>query len=203
MRSANDEKLIAEFVAAFDVLDDLTVWSKDQTLPSELEAGFDDSRWAWQKWKPAKIRTSRAALDHFLSTYGIRFPELYENLLLSFRWLEVDLCGLARLFENPPGPLAEGLFAAIVEGPIHSKVLLPSGLVPFARAPDNYDLICFDTTNRSVSRDFPLVQIDHEELLCCERILKRCQLWQTFRSFAEAVVATANQKRSAGSDIMP
>jgi hypothetical protein len=203
MRRANDEKLIAEFVAAFDVLDDLTVWSSDQTLPTELEAGLDDSRWARRQWKPAMIHTPLAALDLCLSTYGVRFPELYKNLLLSYRWRAVDLSGLVRLFGNPPGPLAEGLFAAIVADPLHGTILLPAGLVPLARAPDDDDLICFDTTSGAVRWDYPLVQIDHEVLLCHGRILKRRQLWRTFRSFAETVVATANQKRSTGSDIMP
>lgn len=198
MRRTGDEKLIAEFVGAFDALDDLTVWSKDHMLPAELEAGLDDSRWARQQWKPAMMPTPRTALDQFLLTYSIRFPELYEKLLLSYRWRAVDLCGLARLFGNPPGPLAEGLFAAIVADPLHRTVLLPAGIVPVARAPDDNDLICFNTTNRSVRRDYPLVQIDHEVLVCRERILNRRQLWPTFRSFAEIVVATASQKRSKG-----
>jgi hypothetical protein len=142
------------------------------------------------------IHTPRAALGHFRSTYNVRFPELYENLLLSYRWLEIELNGLMKLFGNPPGPLAKGLVAAIIADPLHRTILLPSGLVPFARAPGgNYDLICFDTNTRSARSDCPLVQIDHEALLCHKRILQRRQLWPTFRSFAEAVISTAGQSR--------
>ena len=195
MRRANDEKLIAEFVAAFAILDDTTIFSRQEAAPPELDAGRDESQWARQKWKPAKILTPRVELDQFLSTYGVRFPELYQNLLLSYRWREVCLGELARLFGNPPGPLAEGFFAAIVADPFHRNVLLPSGLVPFARAPDNFDPICFDTSGRSARQDFPLIQIDHEALICRKQILRRRELWPTFRSFAETVVATANRKR--------
>jgi hypothetical protein len=186
----NDEALLAEFVAAFAVLGDLTIWT-GEAIPAELVAQPESGRGSFPKWKPVMAQTSRAELDPLLSTYGIRFPELYEKLILSYRWRAVDLSGLLRLFANPPGPLAQGLFAEIAAEPLHVAALLPSGLVPFARAPDDFDPVCFDISKRSAKRDYPLVQIDHEELLCRERIVRRRQLWPTFRSFATTVVATA------------
>jgi hypothetical protein len=195
MRPPDDEKLIAEFVAAFGILDDLTLYRGDEPGPAELDDGLDDSQWARQRWKPAKIATPRAELDQFQSTYGVRFPELYENLLLSYRWREVHLGELASLFENPPGSLAGGIFEAISESPFYRTILLPSGLVPFARAPDGSDLICFDTKNRLAKRDCPLVQIDHEILYCHDQILRRAELWPTFRLFVQTVIARANETR--------
>ena len=196
MQRDNDDELIGEFVAAFEILDDLIlVGGDDAALPAELDAGRDDSQWARQKWKPARITTRRVDLDRFLSKYDVSLPELYENLLLSYRWLEVDLRGFARLFENRPGPISTGLFAAIAASPLHEDVLLPLGLVPFARAPDSYDVVCFDTTNGRARRDFPVVQIDHEVLFSRKEVSERRQLWQSFRLFVEDVVTTAGDIR--------
>jgi len=48
--------------------------------------------------------------------------------------------------------------------------LLPAGYLQFGNPHEgNYDPICFDT-NKISNNEYPIVQIDHEEILCRSRI---------------------------------
>jgi hypothetical protein len=46
--------------------------------------------------------TDSFALEAIYRIIPIRFPALFEKLLLSFRWYGADI-GLFRIFPNPPG----------------------------------------------------------------------------------------------------
>jgi hypothetical protein len=48
--------------------------------------------------------------------------------------------------------------------------LLPAGYLQFGNPHEgNYDPVCFDT-NKISNNEYPIVQIDHEEILCKSRI---------------------------------
>ena len=49
--------------------------------------------------------------------------------------------------------------------------LLRSGYIPFGKGPDiDYDRICFGLISRKKGSECRIVKIDHEEVLCNERI---------------------------------
>ena len=71
-----------------------------------------------------------------------------------------------------------------------SPVLLEKGLVQFGNPYwYNYDPACFDTTRRSKGGECPIVQVDHEEILCNDRVRITAELFPSFREYAEEVVA--------------
>jgi hypothetical protein len=177
-----DDDLIGRFVATFERLDDLIC------LPSEpppLELASPDSD-GWDRWHPAAIATGRKDLEDLYEKVPGPFPALYERLVLTHRWLEVHL-GTVMLLANPPGPMLDGLAGAILRDPVLIATLLPAGLVPFGRVSGGgYDPMCFDL-NSQKRGDCPIIQVEHEAVLCHDRIGKT---WPRYASFRELVCET-------------
>jgi hypothetical protein len=96
----DDAELIQRFVDCFARLDDST-FSLDEPPPPELSAGPDPNDWNAIRWRPAPIQTSADALSVFADVATL--PVLYQQLILSHRWLAADL-HLIRLLGNPPAP---------------------------------------------------------------------------------------------------
>jgi len=122
------------------------------------------------------------------------FPPLYEQLVLTYRWLEVDL-QTVRLLANPPGATLDGLGGEIFRDPILANVLIPRGFVPFGRATDlNYDPVCFDLNGKRSDGDCPIVQFEHEAILCDDRIGERWIRYPSFRELMRATIDLADQR---------
>ncbi len=67
--------------------------------------------------------------------------------------------------------------------------LLASGQLQFGRpAGGSYDPVCFDATRRSKIGEHPIVQIDHEEVLCNSKIVVRTEIARSFFHFVNAVL---------------
>ena len=182
-RSVDDQQLVDEFVASFTRLDDVIVHS-ELGLPPELQTDWIDG---FERWQPVAVHTERAALAAVYRRLPRRFLPLYERLILSYRWLDVDL-RLLRLLPNPPGLTLEPLIQGIVRDPIFVKVLIPKGYIPFAMASDSYDPICFDTTRPTKHGDCPIVRFGHEPILCDEQISDSEDIKPSFRSLVVGVL---------------
>lgn len=151
----------------------------DAELLARLVAGFPG---------PRAVTTPRDALSGLYQRLPAKFPPLYEQLVLSYRWPEVDL-DLVTLLANPAGPDLSGLLREIFRDPGLVDVLLPNGLLPFAKAGGgNYDPVCFDMRARGKQGDAPVVRIDHEEILCNRRVRVTGQVAPTFRGLVEAII---------------
>jgi hypothetical protein len=79
----------------------------------ELSAGIDPDDWNIVRWRPTPIDTPRDALSVLRDRVSADLPHLYEHLILSYRWLEVEL-QFFRLLANPPAadlkPLSDRMF---------------------------------------------------------------------------------------------
>lgn len=185
----SDKKLLRQFLDSFQRLDDCLVFDKEVTPEMIVKRDVEDWK-SWdelQKWQPISVKTSMDELDALYSRIGGQFPILYERLILSHRWLEVDL-GIARLLANPPGPELTGLAKMVFSDPILSNVLVPAGFIPFARSTINDDPICFDLNAISPQSDCPIIQFEHEAILCHSKIGKSWQRWESFREFMTEVI---------------
>lgn len=187
-RIMSDTKLLTQFVESFARLDEVLALEE---VPAELLVIAETETWeSWQefpRWQPLPMETDPADLDPLYQRIGGTFPPLYEQLLLSFRWLEVDL-KLLRLFANPPGDNFAGLSEAIFADRALAEVLIPAGYVPFGRSSVNYDPICFDLNARLRTGDCPVIQFKHEAILCELRIGEQWQRWASFRDLMSEVV---------------
>lgn len=122
------------------------------------------------RWRPIIQRTDEAELHRFYAKLPGRFPRLYESLVLSYRWLEVDV-GIVTLLGNPPGPLDAGLFHEMTGDLCLAGILLGRSLIQFAKGPGcSYDPVCFDAAECTRNGDSMILQFDHEAILCDGRL---------------------------------
>jgi hypothetical protein len=182
----NDSELLVRFIAAFERLDDLGYYRREPPPPELLVERDPDDRTSL-RWCPTAISTTRDSLSVIQSRIGT-LPSLFEQLALSFRWLEVDL-GLCRLLPNEPAedlkPLAETMFA----DPVLNETLIPARLARFAVGSENYDPICFDLNRWNArTEDCPVVRLDHESILMHDELGDAETIYGSFREMLIAVI---------------
>jgi hypothetical protein len=175
-----DQQLIAAFVKSFDCEQS---FSNDHPPPPELDAGVDPNDWNRRLWKPARIATSRGELRRLRGELGSRLPPLYEELVLTWRWLEV-CAGNLRLFPNPPSSTLEPLIRRILQEPAFGEHLTSIGVIPFGFYTRDawYDPICFDTRQRNAGDDCVVRVFDHEAMLSFNRIGGSQERWPSCRT---------------------
>ena len=185
----SDQKLLQQFVDSFQRHDDM--WAAEDT-PLDITVKRDLNEWdSWKeplRWHPIRIDTDRHDLAPLYSRVAGNFPILYERLVLSYRWLEVNL-GIVRLLANPPGERLIGLTEAILGDHIFAEVLIPAGFVPFARAPSgNYNPVCFNLNAMTSQCDCPIFQFEHEAILSHSKIGEHWECWSSFRELMTEVI---------------
>lgn len=182
--ATGDDELIRRFVAAFARLDDRIGKPGERRSSEPLDGANPNVE--RPSWHPELVVTGRAQLEPLYRRLPGRFPDLYEHLVLTHRWREIDL-QIVRLLANPPGPTLSGLEDEIFCDRVLINTLVPAGFVPFGRAPDgNYDPVCFDL-NSMKKGDCPVIQFEHEAILCHDKI---GQSWLRSSSFRELIYDT-------------
>jgi hypothetical protein len=123
--------LVERFVASFEKLDEM---SADEVLdPIAWQLGTGDrNQYDRKRWRPIRVNTPLDALGVIYAKLPVRFPPLYEQLVLSHRWAEVDLQAY-RLLANPPGPNLSGLLEEMSRDSIIWNSLRPPGTFNSAR----------------------------------------------------------------------
>jgi hypothetical protein len=125
----------------------------------------------------------------------VRLPPLFELLLLSYRWAEVDI-SLCTLIANPPGPDLSGFLKKISGEQVLWRGLTTAGYTQFGRAAGgNYDPVCFDWRSRKKTRDCKIVRIDHEEILCNDRVRVLCEIAPSFEELILKTIAEAEKSK--------
>jgi hypothetical protein len=191
----NNAELIEKFVASFSKLDEMTVRAQESDpVAWELRSG-EVTEYGWSRWLPVNAKSSRTLLDPIYAKLPARFPPLYEELVLSYRWAKVDL-ELFRLLANPLGPDLSGLAASITADRRLQESLVPAGYMQFGQGPDiDYDPVCFDIKSRSKNGDYRIVKIDHEEILCNFRVKVVSELAPSFYELVRRTIQLADSKK--------
>jgi hypothetical protein len=183
-----DEVLLECFIASFERFDDLTAYEAEPLAQSLAIKAPDE--WGFARWRPVPVTTAPSLLEPLYAKLPARFPQPFERLVLTYRWAEVDL-GTWRLLANPPGPDLAGLLHEISKDPALWASLLAAGYMQFAKGPDmDYDPVCFDIKSRQKNGECRIVKIDHEEILCNNRVRLVAELAPSFR---ELVLRTIDQ----------
>jgi hypothetical protein len=187
--SKSDADLLERFVDKFAELSGLLFYPKTDPVAKEFRTGESDESQIQEKWRPLRTTTDTSALDSLRAKLPARIPRLFEHLLLNYRWAEVDL----DMFTLTANPIGSDLSRWLDEAS-RDKFLwnfhLRSGYIPFGKGPDmDYDRICFETKSRKKGDECRIVKIDHEEVLCNERIKIVRELAPSFRSLVEQTIA--------------
>jgi hypothetical protein len=187
-------ELLEQFVASFEKLDEMSEFREIDPVAWELRVEPPD-QYGQIKWRPAKTTTAPASLDPVYAKLPAHFPPLYELLVLSYRWASVDLKSF-RLLANPPGPDLKRLFAEMMPGKALWESLIPAGYVQFGQGPDmDFDPVCFNIKSRTRNKDYRIVKIDHEDILCNHRVNVVAELAP---SFEQLVLQTIERANSSG-----
>ena len=118
-----------------------------------------------------------------------RFPVSFRSLLMRYAFPSFDAGGLS-FFSNTGIASNEELSVAIFNDRNIAAATLNAGYIQFARSEtQNYDPVCFDARRARSNREFPLVRLDHEEILCRERILVTAKLADSFYLFVADFVS--------------
>lgn len=112
--------------------------------------------------------SSRQLLDSLYQSIPLRFPPLFEQLLLTYRWSNVSTA-LFALYDHPPGNDSLGFKGAISSDKFLFEGCLQNNLLIFGKAQNSYNPICFHCTSASSSS---IVEIDHESILITGKKLK-------------------------------
>jgi hypothetical protein len=155
----NDEELLEKYVATFPKFDEML--ADEFSLPAAIQLAAEGVDQHGQRlWKPVRVETPASQLQEVYAELPGKFPNLFERLLLSYRWAEVDL-GTYRLLANAPGSDFNGFFQQIFNDPALWETLIPAGFIQFGKGPDlDYDPVCFDIKSRKKGGDCRIVKID-------------------------------------------
>lgn len=189
----NVDTLLAAYVGTFGTWDDLCSWA---VFP-ELVVSRDD--YGNAQWRPREIKTNRAALESLYRGLGLsgegveRLPALYETLILNYRWEEVDM-GCYRLLGNEPAEDFSPLVGTMRKDKHLFSTLLAHGYLPFGKGADiDYDPVCFDLQRRQNHEECRIVKLDHEAILCYDKIREITELAPDFRSLVEDTIIRAKK----------
>ena len=186
----SDADLLDRFVASFAKFGSMSEARELHPIAWELRVGEPD-QWGFFEWRPARVTTDSSLLRPVYQKIPAPFAPLYEQLVLSYRWDMVYLDSFT-LLPNPPGSDLGGLLAAMTQDAALWANLIPAGYVQFGRGPDmDYDPVCFDMKSRSDSKDYRIVKIDHEQILCYDRVRVVAELAPSFRHLVEQAVERA------------
>jgi hypothetical protein len=120
-----------------------------------------------------------------------RFPASFRSLLTRYVFPTFDAGGLS-FFANTGIDSHDELSVAIFKDRIIADATLKAGYIQFARPESgSYDPVCFDARRATSNREFPIVRLDHEEILCHNRIHVSEQVADSFYRFAAAIAGRA------------
>ena len=140
------------------------------------------------EFKVYSQRTDPITLQQFYNLIPRRFPPLYEELLLSYRWERADLASF-RLLANPPGPDFSGLLAEMTVNKNLFSICLKNGFIQFGFGPGVcYDPVCFDLNGKSHRKNYKAVILDHEEILCNSKTEVKAILADNFENLVRSTV---------------
>lgn len=192
MNVKEQDALLEEFVGSFDKFYELAEYADIFPIVAELATG-ETTESGQTPWTPKKMEVEQSCLEVLYAQLPAPFPPLFERLVLTYRWAEVDI-GTYTLLANPPGADLSRLFDQISKDRALWRALRPAGYIQFAKGPDvDYDPVCFDIKRRKKNRDCPVVKIDHEEILCNNRIKVVAELAPSFEQLVRQTILAAKK----------
>ncbi len=190
------DDLLSTFVNSFRKFDGLDFFPDLDPIAAALAAEEPDQD-GIHRWQPRRSETDASSLEMVYANLPARFPSLFERMLLTYRWAEVDL-GTYKLLPNPPGPDLKGFLREMSRDKGLWEALIPAGFMQFGRGADiDYDPVCFDISSRAKNRDMRVVKIDHEEILCNYRVKVVAELAPSFFELLQGTIARANGSRGS------
>jgi hypothetical protein len=140
---------------------------------------------------PLRKENNQARLEAFEAKLPRRLPTSFASFLSRFSFPAFDVLGISLFgWESNSNSYTEEACAA--KGSL-SELLLPAGYVQIGR-PDtgDFDAICFDLNDQNQNREYRIVQVDHEDILCNSRVRVSGERWRSFTKLVESATSSPN-----------
>lgn len=144
------------------------------------------------KVDPSKVIFSKIEsapwIDVLESKLPRRLPSSFRSLLTRHAFAAFDV-GALTLFGNTGLNQEDDLTELIFRDPVIAQAMLKNGYIQFARPETgSYDPICFDARRSAANREYEIVRLDHEQILCHDRIKVVEKVAESFFKFAADIV---------------
>jgi len=118
-----------------------------------------------------------------------RMPQSFESFLSRYSFPAFDVLGIT-LFEWESDSNKYTMEASAPRNSL-GELLIPAGYVQIGR-PDtgDFDAICFDLNQHGQNREYRLVQVDHEEILCNRKVRVTGERWPSFVKLIESALSS-------------
>lgn len=118
-----------------------------------------------------------------------RMPQSFESFLSRYSFPAFDVLGIT-LFEWDSDS-NQYIVEALAPKNSLSELLIPAGYVQIGR-PDtgDFDAICFDLNHQPQNREYRVVQVDHENILCNWKVRVMGELWPSFIKLVESALSS-------------
>jgi hypothetical protein len=162
-------------------------WASDTDIPPSLRLGSSEGGWRYD-WRIQK-RDDIDWIEALEANLPGPLSPSFRSLVTRYVYPAFSVGGLW-LFANTREQASNDWRIWLWQDKYLSRGLLTNGCIQFAR-PDtgSYDPICFDTRNRAKDGECPIVRIDHEGILCDDRLVIISQVAPSFSDFVEDYLA--------------
>ena len=120
-----------------------------------------------------------------------RFPVSYSSLITRYAFPAFD-AGDIHFFANSGDQSLDELSVAIFQDPNIAQMTHANCFIQFARPESgSFDPICFDARRSANNREYPIVRLDHEDILCRNKIGRITNIAGSFYRFISDFVQRA------------
>jgi hypothetical protein len=136
---------------------------------------------------PIRQEDNLSRLTAFEQKLPRRIPQSFESFLARYSFAAFDVLGIT-LF-GWDSDLNKYIVEAAAPKNSLSELLIPAGYVQIGR-PDtgDFDAICFDLNRQVQNREYRIVQVDHEDILCNWKVRVTGERWPSFVKFIESAL---------------
>jgi len=142
---------------------------------------------------PIRPEDNASRLRMFEEELSKRMPQSFESFLSRYSFPAFDVLGIT-LFGWDSDSNKYIVEASAPKNSL-SELLIPAGYVQIGR-PDtgNFDAICFDLNRQAQNREYRVVQVDHEDILCNWKVRVTGELWPSFIKLVEGALSAPDPK---------
>lgn len=142
---------------------------------------------------PLRKEDNSSRLELFQQKLTKRLPQSFESLLSRYSFREFGVLGV-ELFGWDSDSNAYIAEASAPKNSL-SEFLLPAGFVQIGRTElGGFDALCFDWNKPVQNREYRIVQVDHEDILCNSKVRVVGELWPSFVKLAEDALSRPDPK---------
>jgi len=144
---------------------------------------------------PIREEDNKARLESLEAKLPKRLPQSFGSLLSQYSFPAFDVEGIS-LFGWESASNAYTDEASAAKGSL-SELLIPAGYVQIGQPDtDSFDAICFDLNQKCQNREYRIVQVEHEQILCNWRVKVSDEPWPSFIKLVEHVLSGAQPQVS-------